>query len=227
MRNLKNLIIEPSQLFLSIKEKPNWVVPFIIVSVLGIALAILMQPAQAQVSMVKLQEILPPGDVELALQRAKRLGMISASLLPLITLIRWAIISGIILMLTSLFTDKLRFKQSFSIVCYGNLILILGSAVNTGAVYLRGLEVISSPYDLWMIGLNFWSRETLGLPLSLLLSEITVFSVWYLILIALGLIYVANVSKWQAAFVSIVVWLLGVVFKVGLALYGTQFSPMR
>ena len=227
MKNLKNLILEPSRLFKSLKEKPNWLIPFIIVSILGIVFALLMQPASAQVSIAKLQETLTSGQIEQAMQTAKRLGWISISLLPLITLIRWSIISALFLTLSNLFTDKMNFKKTFSIVSYCNIILALGMGVNVGTIYLRGLDTVSSPHDLWLIGLNFWSPETLGLPMSLFLSEITVFSVWYVVLITLGLKIVADLSKWKAVFISVFVWLLSVGFKVGLALLGTQFSPMR
>lgn len=225
MKNLKNLILEPSKLFQSLKDNPSWLMPFIIVSVVGIILAILMQPAHVHLSTIRLQETLSPDQVDAALQRAKRLGLMGLSLLPFITLIRWAIIGGLILIIAGLFTEKLNFKQSFSIISYTNLIVLLGSAVNTGAVYLKGVESISSPYDLWLIGLNFWSQETVGLPLYLFLSEITVFSVWYVILITIGLITIADLSKGKAAFVSIFVWLLGAGIKIGIALIGTQFSP--
>lgn len=157
--------------------------------------------------------------------RARTFTLITTSLIPLVTLIRWGIIAGIITITTGMFTDKLRFKQSFSIISYSSVILLLGSIVNTAALYIRGLDAISSPRDLWLIGLNFWGQETLGVPFSLFLSEITVFSVWYLTLVALGLTVVADISKIKAAFVSVFVWLLGVGFKIGMALIGSQLVP--
>ncbi|MEE9166379.1 MAG: YIP1 family protein [Candidatus Neomarinimicrobiota bacterium] len=225
MTNLKHLILEPSRLFLNLKEKPTWIVPFVIVAVAGIIIAILMQPAQAQVTVVKLQEMLSPDQIDAALQRAKRFGLITASIVPLVTLIRWAIVSGLILMLTNLFTEKLNFKQSLSIISYSNLIPLAGSAVNTAAIYIKGLETISSSYDLWLIGLNFWSREAIGMPLFLFLSEISVFSVWYLVLVVLGLNTIADLSRGKAAFVAVFTWLLGVAFRMGLALMGSQLAP--
>lgn len=125
---------------------------------------------------------------------------------------------------TFLFTDQFGYKHSLALVGYTSVILALGSLFNAGIVYLRGVDTVTGYQDLATIGLNILFRmQSIGHPLYVLLSEISVFSVWSLILIVLGLEKMASLSRVKAITVTLLVWSLGMGFKVGMARMAGQF----
>lgn len=125
---------------------------------------------------------------------------------------------------TFLFTDQFSYQHSLALVGYTSVILVLGSLFNAGIVYLRGIDMVTDPQDLLTSGLNiFFRMQSIGQPLYVLLSEISVFSVWSLILIVVGLEKMASLSRGKAITVTLLVWSLAMGFKVGIARMAGQF----
>ncbi len=221
MNNLKNLFWEPSLLFKELKEKPTWLLPFIIICVVSIIFAFIMQPVQTQLMILNI----PEDSVASMIEQTNKFKLVGFSLIPLFTILKLAIVSGLLLLGTYIVTDKLKFKQIFSVVCWSNIILLLGGILNVFILYLKGVDTINDPTDMATVGLNiFFNTKSLGVALNALLSEISVFSIWYIVLITIGLMIVGELSKGKAIFVSVFIWLITVGFKVGLTAFGNQFS---
>lgn len=225
MKNLKNIIWEPSVLFNTLKEKPNWFLPFLIIIIIGIITAIILHPIQMNLIIAKLSGNIPEENVNFMIKQANKSKYIGYSLIPLFTLLKLAIVSGLLLLGSYLFSDKMKFKQMFSIVCWSNIILTLGGILNVFIIYLKGIDTINDPTDLATMGLNiFFNAKSIGVVLNALLSEISVFSIWYIALISIGLVFVGEISKVKAIFISVFVWLIITGFKVGIVVIGSRFS---
>jgi len=218
-------MLEPATLFDDLKEKPTWLTPFIIVSLISIVIALLMQPAQAQLVVQQLQEKMSPEMVEQVISKAKSFNIVGLAITPLMILLKWSILSALVLVVSFLFTENFKYKQAFSIVSYSSLVLLLGDVFNTGIIYLKGIESITGPFDLSNIGLNvFFSLESTGMGMYSFLSEITVFAIWNIVIVAIGFMGMANLNKVKAGTASAIVWLVVVGIKVGFAVLGSTFS---
>ncbi|MBN4081127.1 hypothetical protein JYT44_02050, partial [Caldithrix abyssi] len=97
--------------------------------------------------------------------------------------------------------------------------------LNTGIIYLKGMDNVASPYDLSNIGLNvFFSPEMTGTGIYSFLSEVSLFAIWYIVIVAIGLMSMANMDKVKAGIASTLSWLIITGFKVGLMVMGASFS---
>ncbi len=225
MKSITDIFSAPSALFEQQKAAPGWITPFILVSVLGILTALLMQPAQASLMAAQLADKLPPEQVEKVLERAGSFSILAFATVPLMTLIRWALVGGILLMLSFLFTDRLSFKKSFSIVGWSSVILAVGALVNMGMVYLRGAADVTTTGDLARTGLNiFLSEASTGPGIYLFLASITPFALWYVILVGIGVKSVGEISLGKAYLLSFITWALGTGFAVGMGVMGKSFG---
>ena len=225
IKNLKNLIWEPSALFNDLKEKPTWLLPFIIICLIGVTLAFILHPFQIKLLLANIPKDIPEESATFMLHRVNKSKYIGYSLIPLVTLLRLAIFSGLILLGSYLFSDNLKYKQVFSIVSWSNIILILGGILNVIIIYLEGVNSINDPTDLATIGLSmFFNADSIDIVWFTLLSEISVFSVWFIILVSMGVKIIGRITTSKSAFISIFVWFIVTGFKVGMVALGSRFS---
>ena len=105
----------------------------------------------------------------------------------------------------------------FSLNAHGALILILGEAVNFLLVHsrlLQGVRVsLSNRFPLGLDLLLLGAKEP-NIYLNIILHSVSVFSIWYLVVIARGIQYLSGVSSLRAALIVGGLWLTMVVFAM-------------
>lgn len=125
------------------------------------------------------------------------------------------VVSLILYLLCKLFRAKITYWGAMTVFLVGALFHTLNDIINTGITLFKGLEQISSPYDVYHTGLNvLTSVEQIGVAGYILLSNITVLGVLFVIIIAIGLKFVCNISKFKASIIAIILWLLLASFTV-------------
>ena len=134
--------------------------------------------------------------------------LIMASIGPLLAIFSKGLIShGIV----QLFEGKGKIKTSISVVAFSYFIVVFGEVVRTIITLLtKNYMVMTSPAAIM-------SNEKMGTPLYILLSNLDVFTIWYLIVSMIGISIVHKISKGKAAVAVFAPWILLTVFNVAMA----------
>ena len=95
------------------------------------------------------------------------------------------------------------FVKVLYLMIFAYFILLLGDLANIGLVYLRGLDNISSQYDISnLLGLNaFFSPMRINPFLYTCLTYINPFRIWFFIILAKGLNIIFNCRGYKAIFI--------------------------
>ena len=114
----------------------------------------------------------------------------------------------------------LTYVKSLTLIIYGYFAVLIGELINTGLLYIRGFDVIASPYEISQTGLNLMTAvEKTGAAVYTLLSMINPFQVWFVILLSTGLKVFANIKYIKALFICFIFWLLTVIYPVAAAYF--------
>jgi len=210
MRDILDILISPNRLFARLSIKPEWFLPFVAASFAQFMVS-WMKSCGAKFPSIEPWSILWPA--------------ISA---PIMTLSLWSALSLFLSLASYLLNSKLTaiYKKIFSVVAYCGVIYLLGETANF--LLIRNEVIGETPYpipgrfptglDLLMLG-----RQQ-DLPLSIVLHSLNPATIWYFVILSLGLSRVAGLSRREAVSVSIATWACGVGLVAGFALFAGDTS---
>jgi hypothetical protein len=141
---------------------------------------------------------------------------------PIFVLIFLVIGAGILwLLVTLLASGESRFKTLLSVATYTALPAFLLQVAALVVLKMKGVETVTGPLDLQPpLGLNLLAPNMSGF-MSGALAAINPFTIWSMILTAIGIQVTQRTSKGSAYAVAIIAMLIGVLFGgVGAALAG-------
>lgn len=225
MRTL-DILFDPVDLFKRLNERPNWLTPFVIVTLLAVLSTALLAPVMEQLAIKQM-----PEDVSVELQE-QMLSSIMLSkyygiaIVPIVVLLKWSVSAFLLFGAAILVGADTSYRKALSVLGHASIITALDALANVAVIYLRGVETIQSPSDI---------RATVVSPAYLLsasahpafrvaLENLNLFSLWYFALLGIGLYMTARLSKLQSLFVVGILWILQTGFLVGLALILSRFS---
>ena len=219
--NLFHVFFMPSKLYNNIKEKPDWVLPLIVISSILIIIQLLSFPIYDRI--LENSDILSQfshEQVESMKQLSHKTRYISLFIQLFITVISWLFYSLIIYLGVMIFKTKQSYKKVFSLFIYSYTIIMLSELVNLGIIYSVGVEKIFERTDLLRLGVNiFFSADSIGVPLYTLLSYFNLFQIWFIIILIQGLSVIFDLSRVKSFFIIIFVWSLSVAIPVLNAFY--------
>ena len=213
---------EPSAAFKALKNRPRWLVVFVVISLIAIGSAWAILPFTQEIAHAKM---LSSGMDEAQIDRAQEItgkfSFIGLFFAPVALLIKWLLFSGLLYLAAGLLaaTEELRFKTVYASVVHAELILVLAGLVNAALLlYFRDVDAIESVADLQVIpGLHFLLADGAdNIRLATFLSHINPFTIWYIVVLTSGVSIVAEFSKVKAGMLATTVWLLSVLLQVAL-----------
>ncbi|HSF42946.1 MAG TPA: YIP1 family protein [Thermoanaerobaculia bacterium] len=226
---LIGVLVSPGKTFRSIAERPTWLVPFLVLMALSLGVGGLLMSRVDPGEMVRYQlekfgDRLPPEQVEKAVEDAENMTparrlLQTAIGLPVAALL-YAALAGVFLVIFKVLGSQMTFKQSLSTYLYGlvpigvvstliNLPLMIARESITPEEAMSGGVLVASPAILA-------SEETSAVIRSLL-GSLNFFTLWTLVLLAIGYRIVARVSIAVSAGTVFTLWLLYVAGKAGFA----------
>ena len=224
---LIGVLVSPGKTFRSIAERPTWLVPFLVLLVLSLAVGWLTQARVDPEEMVRYQlgkfaDRMPPGELDKAIENAENVTPAQKALqigigVPAAALVT-ALISALFLGIFKILGSEMSFKQSLSTYVYGSMPLAVAALINLPLVLARdsitpeeamGGVLVASPAILA-------SEETSAVFRSLL-GSLNFFTLWTLALVIIGYRIVGRVSLAASSGAVITLWLLWVAGKAGFA----------
>jgi Yip1 domain len=214
------LLWAPGDLFKSLRRRPEWLTPFLAVSLMSLLLAWGGAPYALRAA----ESVLPPGtpaEQSELLRRQIILGQkLNLALTPLLLLVKSLVAALVLTLLTVVVSGRGDYRRAFSALSHLNLIPLLSSAFALLVLRLRGLERIGSPLDLEVpLGLNLLIG-TRHATLEAVLNVVNFFELWYLGLLVLAVRALTGCSRVEAALIGGTYWGLSVALQVTVTLLG-------
>ena len=213
---LIGVLLSPGKTFESIARRPTWVVPLIVLVLIGAAVfGLLFQKADFMELMRQQMEAQGrPMPAEAAEGSAGMEGFMkgciiaSAVVFPVLLYLAGA---GIFLLVFNFaFGGQLRYPVSLSVLLYSYMPAVLAGLLSIPVILSRESFEMKEVQTGRVLASNlgFLAPEDASPRLVALLSSVDVFSIWSLILLILGYHIAARVSKGVAAAVVLSLWVV-------------------
>lgn len=215
--SLFGIITEPKTQFKRIVDNPIILVPFIIVTILTVLGMLLMMTQIDFMGIDPYFNQMSEEEVMIATIFAQATFAITGLFIPAFSILISTVIYFIIAKIAK---STVSFKQMFSMNTFIYMITVLSIFVNA-----LGFFGMSNPNpDVYLTSLN----SIIGAEgaLGALLSSIEIFTIWGLIVTAIGLQIVARFSKGLAWGIVIVFFVITLGFSVGTAVVLEMFEGM-
>ena len=220
--DLVRVLFSPTAVFERLRERPVWFVPAIVLGILATVLGYLFIPfrlASMSGQMAKAAAQNPNASAQI--ESFTRVAVFAS---PIFVLIFLVIVAGVLwLLVTLLASGEARFKTLLSVATYTALPGILLQVATLLVLKMKGVESVTTPLDLQPpLGLNLLAPNATGF-LAGVLAGINPFTVWGMVLTAIGVQVTQRTSKGSAYAVAIVTMLLAALIGgVGAALAARQ-----
>jgi hypothetical protein len=218
--NLLDTLANPSDAFTSLKQRPRWLVTFIIISVITIITAFLIHPFTLHLMTAMLAEQFKDHEVEQILGTSLIFTYIGYSFSPVFLLLRWLIIAALLYFIAVLFnSEQLTYQTTLASVVHAEIILVVMNIVNVIILYFQGIDTVTDPVHLQaIVGLDFLMHAPAdNKPLFILLNNINIFSIWYLSVLTIGYSIITGFSKIKSMVIVGSVWLLTIFYQAAVA----------
>lgn len=226
--HVHEIFLDPAQAFSRINERPNWLKPLLVVSLMASLTILLSTPISEHLALRSIPEGASE-ELKAELFRMLRLSTYyGIATTPIVILLKWSVLSSFLFLFLILSGSDISFRKTLSLVGHASIIVALDGLLCMLVMYARGFDSIQSPGDLQttVLSLNHF-LHTAGHPLlRVLLDNLGVFSLWQLALLTFGVASVTRFSKWRAALSVGLLWGLQTLFLIGLTLIFSRYELM-
>jgi len=220
-----NLFFEPARVFESLKVKPTWLVPFIIVALLGMGFYYFAYPMiiAEQIAKIEANERIPADQKEIIIERMResehppiwQLGISPAGML-----IYFAVASAVLFFVFNvLLGGDSTFRRVFSVYCYSGLVGIPATIVKLPLTLVKKTADVQTSLALLL------SPDVKESFLYKILSSFDIFVIWQVILVSIGIGVLYKYTTKKAFTAVCVLWIIWIFLKSGLSsLFGGMVS---
>lgn len=214
------VFFDPFNLFGRLNARPNWLIPFIIVALAGVVSIFLMSPVVTHVMVRQIPEGVSAETQEQLVSMFKVSRYYGILVSPLLLIIKWSISAFLLFSVSVLFGADITYRKVLALLGHASIITALDNLLSIGIVYMRGIDTIKSMDDVQstVLSLNHILGPTGQPVMRVVLESINVLTVWYMIVLVLGMASLTQVSRKQSAVIVGLVWAMQTMFVIGMAM---------
>lgn len=215
--SILNIYSAPSRVFNALKEKPQWITPFIIILVVVAVTAAVTVSLTREAIIARQEEVFEErGLSEEQIEQAKQFttgpaivisSVVSAAIFTAILLLVFALITNLFI---PLFGGESGFKKVFSVICFSALV-----AVPAAILKLIMIAITKSPFVTTSLALLVPNLAKTSFVYQLL-AGFDFFLLWEMILVAMGITITNNVVKKNAYILVFIIWIASIFIGIGL-----------
>lgn len=224
-------LVSPVATFRSLAERPTWLLAMLAVCLLPVIAGVIAGPKIDWEDVVRTQiessgQDLPSAQVDQAVAMWEKLG-------PVLTWVSPLLLAGALLFFSlvawgafTLIGGQPGFKRSLAVMSHAMMPFAVAGLLSIPVVLsvdTIGAEQLESGGYL-QSSLASLAPEDSGPVLLALLAKLDVFTLWTVVLMAIGFRFAAEVSPRTAALTAGALWLLYIGVNVGLAALGAMFA---
>jgi hypothetical protein len=212
------VLIAPNETLSSIARTPDWVVPLVLILVVslisGIVIAQRVDFASATREQMEQNKDVSPDQVERSVRMVSAISKVASYCAPLFAIIFLLIIAAVLLLAFRLFGGENNFKQSFSVSVYGWMPGLVKSIISLPIILSRDTVPAQELAIIVRSNLGFLVDMKTNPMAFAVLTSLDVFTIWILILYAIGFSYASRLSKAKSAAIVVSLWAVTVLFKL-------------
>lgn len=204
------VLFSPKATFEDINRKPDWLVPLIVVVLIALISSYVFLSHADLLELVKAQieksgRPMPPDE---ALQGSLKITpIISYGAVLIFVPVGSLVVAGILFVVFSFMLGvETTFKKVFSVNMYASMSGVVKSIIAIPILFVRQPTEFGNPADIVRsnLGILFDSSQKVLLALG---KSIDVFTIWYLVLLAMGMVGVSkNLTLKKSMITLIVLW---------------------
>jgi hypothetical protein len=212
------IFISPAETMRDIAARPSWLLPLIIVAVVGSVGSIFLKDAIVQQQIEGMQKRnMTDEQIQQALPMMEKIMTYTVPLFALIvTPITYLILAGIGLFVGNVILGgETKFSTLFSVTCWSGIITVLSSLINIPVMANR--QSMESATSLG----SFFAAEENKTFFHHLLGQIDLFVIWWVAILGFGVAAAYKFSTKKAMTMVFVVW---AIFAIVAAVFKSTFS---
>lgn len=229
---LIGVLFSPDETFASIARRPDWVVPLLLFMAIslfgGWVFAHHVDFLSAARTQLEAQGKLSPEQIDRALKFNAALFKVISYCAPIVSVVIFTIVAAVMMLGFRMMGGEGDFRQYFSVTLYAWVPQILQGLIMEIILLTRstvtGAEALPT---LLKSNLAFLVDMKDHAVLFSVLSSLDVFTIWSVILMAIGFAYVSRFSKAKSAGIVVVVWGFWVLLKTGGAAVGAMMRARK
>lgn len=212
-----NIYFAPSTVFNGLKEKPQWITPFIIILVVVAATAAVTVTLTRETIIARQEEMFEErGMTQEQIEQAKQFtsgpailisSILSGVIFTALLLLVFALVTNLFI---PLFGGESGFKKVFSVICFSALVMVPAAILK-----LIMIAMTKSPFVTTSLALAVPNMAKTSF-LYQLLAGFDFFVLWEMILVAMGISITNSVVKKSAYILVFVIWIVSIFVGIGL-----------
>ena len=217
------VLFSPNETFASIARRPDWVVPLLTIVLIGYVTTFFIMPRLDWDAVVSMQEEqikaknpnMSQEDLDRVEKMTKAGGKVFAWIAPVIFVLWYLLVAGVLLLAFRLLGGQGTFRQAFSATLYAWMPLLLNGIILTIVAVARG-GLIDPTQMPTLVKSNpaFLVNMKAQPVLFALLASIDIFTIWTVVLLIIGFAALSRVSKAKAAAIVISMWVVCILIKL-------------
>jgi hypothetical protein len=213
-----NVFVDPAATAKRVPAKLSWLWPLIVFSIIYGAVAYLMMPystqfANAAIAERSAQQGLKPEQIERAQSMAHRFTTLGAVATPVILIVGMLILAWLVSVTGAMTGARAKFRNVFSLMASCSLIQAFQSIAAYIVVRAKGDEIHSAEQLTPPFGLDIFLQDVHG-ALYGLVNFFSIFEIWYLVVLTVGLAALAKTSKGKAFAAITPAWVLPLLLRI-------------
>lgn len=229
LKNIVSIYIAPTKIFMELNNQPRWFIVFIIISLITILIDYSSLPFKQQIMFSSLSTQLGEVRAREILSTANRFVIIGFIIAPISLLIKWVVIASILYYSAILYdSQNINVKKVFSVVAHTELIFMLMDILNIIILKIKGIDAIKSLTDIkTIVGLEYlFQNEASNTFLFTTLKNINAFTIWYVMVLIIGLSIISQLRTWKSTLIVLSVWFMGIGFQLAIKLLSQNVQTM-
>jgi hypothetical protein len=209
LSSIVDIFVDPFKVFARIDAGLSWWKPFVLVTVMMMIMSYFMIPLQRRLMELNMQN-LSEEQLQKALEGFGKFAPLGLIMVPIGLIVMYLIMAGIVHLVINIMSQRSDFKKTLSLISFCGLITVIEQIISIVVLRMRGTGSIESVADLkFSLSLAPLLGEGKGL-LNAVLQSLSIFSIWYYVVLILGIAAIFKISRKAAIVPAFPIWIISI-----------------
>jgi Yip1-like protein len=213
-----NVFVDPAATAKRIPAKLSWLWPLIIIGVIYTVFGYLLLPYTIQLADTAIadrvaQQGLPSAQIERAQALAHTFSQVAVGFTPIFFIVVLLILAWLVNVMGSVTGARAKFRDVFSLMAACALIPALQYVASYIVVRFKGDEIRSVEQLTPPFGLDIFFQDLHGVAHTLV-NFFSIFEIWYLVVLTVGLAHLTRSSKGKAFAAITPAWIIPLLLRM-------------
>lgn len=214
-----NVFVDPKATAKRVPAPLSWLWPLITLCIIYIVVGMMTAPYAISIGDAQIAQRGLTGDqVENARKITHVIAQITPVITPVVVILFLMLFAWLTVVVGSMAGLRAKFRDVFSLMAACSLVPALQSIATIIVVRAKGDEITSQEQLTPPFGLDIFLQNIHG-PLLALVNYFSIFQIWYLIVLTIGLAALAKTTKGKAFFAITLTWVVPLFLRIIQAMF--------